>query len=210
MSAQNDFAQVVAMLSSLNTISQSAHGSDANLEYLQNELFYTIRRMVSNNRRDAIRQQDAIRRARQLEQRMTAPPPPAVIQPVRVNAVVQPVRVYALPPTRYNPLEKTKVIAKYKLEETIDCAICQETPKVKDCILTECKHYFCKGCWTGWMNAERSNKSCPTCRKEMPKITSFKARASSKPAAPAPPARPVMIIEDDDFVSHMSETIDSF
>jgi hypothetical protein len=50
MSAQNDFAQAVAMLSSLNTISQSAHGSDANLEYLQNELFNRIRSMVSNNK----------------------------------------------------------------------------------------------------------------------------------------------------------------
>jgi len=220
MSAQNDFAQVVAMLSSLNTISQNTNSSEANLRYLQNELSYAIGRMVSNNRNEAFRQQDAIRRARRLEenrirdeqrqrnfienvtrlqQRMTAPPPLDVIQPT--PAVIQ-------PSTRNNPLEKTKVVAKAKLEETIDCAICQETPKVKDCILTECNHYFCKGCWNGWMNAERSNKTCPTCRKEMPRITSFKARASSKPAAA--PARPVMIIEDDDVVSHMSETVDSF
>jgi hypothetical protein len=193
MSAENDFAQAVAMLSDLNTISQSAHVSDANLEGLRNELFYIIACMIRNNRRGAIRQQDAIRRARQIEQRMTAPRPPEVVQPARAVA---------------EPHEKTKVIAKAKLEETIDCAICQETHKVKVCILTECNHYFCKGCWNGWMNAERSNKRCPTCRKEMPRITSFKARASSKPAVA--PARHVMIIEDDDVVSHISETIDRF
>ncbi len=222
MSAQNDFAQAVAMLSSLNTISQNTNTSEANLTYLRNELSYAIGRMVSNNRRDAIRQQDAIRRARQVEenrirdeerqrnfienvtrlqQRMTAPPPPDVIQPTPyviqpTPAVIQPTPAVIQPSTRYNPLEKTKVVAKYKLEETVDCAICQENPKVKDCILTECKHYFCKGCWNGWMNAERSNKKCPTCRKDMPRITSFKSRASSKTAAT--PARPVMIIEDDD------------
>jgi hypothetical protein len=207
MSAENDFAQAVAMLSSLNTISQSAHGSDANLEYLQNELFYTIRRMVSNNRRDAIRQQDANRRARQLEENRIRDEQRQrnFIENVtrlqqRLTATTTPIPVSGTishEPIRYNPLEKTKVVAKAKLEETIDCAICQETPKVKDCILTECGHHYCKTCWNGWMNAERSNKKCPTCRKEMPKITSFRARVSSKPAAT--PARPLMIIAEDDY-----------
>jgi len=174
------------MLTNLNTISQNTNTSEANLTYLRNELYYAIGRMVSNNRNEAFRQQNFIRleqrRIRDHERQMTAPPPPAVVQPT--PDVIQ-------PRTRYNPLEKTKVVAKAKLEETIDCAICQETPKVKDCILTECNHYYCKGCWNGWMNAERSNKKCPTCRKDMPRITSFKARASSKPA------RPLTIIEDD-------------
>jgi hypothetical protein len=207
MSAQNDFAQAVAMLSSLNTISQSTHGSGANLEYLQNALFARISSMVSNNRREALLQQDAIQRAqldairehaqrRALQQRLTA-----TTTPIPVSGTIS-------HNPRYNPLEKTKVVSKSKLEETIDCAICQESPKVKDCILTDCGHHYCKTCWNGWMNAERSNKKCPTCRKEMPRITSFKARASSK--RPAAPARPLMIIEDDEIVSHMSETIDSF
>lgn len=193
MSAQNDFAQAVAMLSSLNTISQSAHGSDANLEYLQNELFNRIRSMVSNNRRAAWQERyNEVRhneehRARELEQRRSLHQPiTAATTPIPVSGIV------SQPSVRRNPLEKTKVISKSKLEETIDCAICQETPKVKDCILTECGHHYCKTCWNGWMNAERSNKRCPTCRKEMPRITSFRARASSKPAAA--PARPVMII----------------
>jgi hypothetical protein len=191
MSAQNDFAQVITMLTNLNTISQNTNTSEANLRYLQNELSYAIGRMVSNNRNEAFHQQDAIRRQRALEQRrirdyerqMTAPPPTAVVQPR----------------TRYNPLEKTKVIAKAKLEETIDCAICQETPKVKDCILTECNHYFCKGCWNGWMNTQRSNKKCPTCRNDMPRITSFRARASSK--------RTAVSVHDDDSVDSRTRMI---
>lgn len=218
MSAENDFAQAVAMLSDLNTISQSAHVSDANLEGLRNELFYTIGRMISNNRRGTIRQQNAIRRARQIEENRIRDEHrqrnfienvthiqqllTATTTPIPVSGAV------SRQTARYNPCEKTKVIAKAKLEETIDCAICQETPKVKDCILTECNHYFCKGCWNRWMNVERSNKKCPTCRKDMPRITSFKARASSKSAVA--PARRVIIIEDDDDVSHISDTLDSF
>jgi hypothetical protein len=198
MSAQNDFAQVITMLTNLNTISQNTNSSEANLTHLRNELSYAIGRMVSNNRNEAFRQQDFIRHQRALEQhrirdherQMTAPHPPAVVQPVRV--VTQ-------PRTRYNPLEKTKVIAKAKLEETIDCAICHETPKVKDCILTECNHYFCKGCWNGWMNAQRSNKNCPTCRKDMPRITSFRARASSKHTA--------VPVHDDDSVDSRTRMI---
>lgn len=179
MSAQNDFAQAVAMLSSLNTISQSTHGSDANLEYLQNELFARIRTMVSNNRFNAFHQH-AIER----DMRHATP------------IVPQPVRTDVQPPTRRNPLEKIKVIAKNKLEEASpnECAICQDTPKFKDAVCTECGHNYCKTCWAGWMNAERSNKACPVCRKEMPRITTFKARASSKPA-PALPQGTSLLIE---------------
>jgi hypothetical protein len=39
------------------------------------------------------------------------------------------------------------------------------------------------------MNAERSNKKCPTCRKDMPRTTSFKARA----------VRRLIVVEDEDF-----------
>ena len=192
MSAQNDFALAVFMLSSLNTISQSSHGSDANLEYLQNDLFNRIRSMVSNNRRQAFAQTErqqilAIHgqwRSSQMGMEGTTNIPVS-------STVSQPL-------VRRNPLEKTITIAKKKLEEDCpnDCAICQERPKFKNAVCTECEHYYCKTCWTGWMNAERSNKTCPTCRKEMPKITTFRARVSSKPVAA--PARP-MIIEEDDY-----------
>jgi hypothetical protein len=207
MSAENDFAQAVAMLSSLNTISQSAHGSDANLEYLQNELFNRIRSMVSNNRRDAIRQQNVIRYARQLEENRIRDEQRQrnfienVTRLQQMTATTTPIpvsRTVSRPPVRSNPLENIAIVAKKKLEDDCpnDCAICQERPKFKDAVCTECEHYYCKTCWTGWMDAEGSNKSCPTCRKEMPRTTSYKARASSKPVAAR--ARP-MIIEEDDY-----------
>lgn len=76
----------------------------------------------------------------------------------------------------YNQVETAKVVSKKKLEETIDCPICQESPKIKDCILTECGHYFCRGCWNDWMTRTSSSKDCPCCRTIMPEITGFKSR----------------------------------
>jgi hypothetical protein len=76
----------------------------------------------------------------------------------------------------YNQVEIPKVVSKKKLEEIVDCPICQESPKMKDCILTECGHYFCRGCWTDWMNTPTSSKDCPYCRTIMPQITGFKSR----------------------------------
>jgi hypothetical protein len=83
--------------------------------------------------------------------------------------------------TRINVV-RTKVIARRKLEEPCpaECSICQETPKYKDAVCTECNHYYCKECWDSWINAEGSNKKCPTCRKDMPIITSFKGRAPNR------------------------------
>lgn len=78
--------------------------------------------------------------------------------------------------------ERCKIIARRKLEDFCpsDCSICQEIPKYKDAALTECNHYYCKGCWENWMNAEGSNKKCPTCRKDMPIVTTFKGRAPNR------------------------------
>ena len=70
----------------------------------------------------------------------------------------------------------TKVISKKKLEEIVDCPICQESPTIKDCILTECGHYFCRRCWNDWMTTPLSNKDCPNCRTIMPEITGFRSR----------------------------------
>jgi len=89
---------------------------------------------------------------------------------------------YTVTPVRNNPVERSKVIARSKLEEfcPTECSICQETPKYKDAVYTECSHYYCKGCWQSWMNTDGSNKKCPTCRKDMPIITTFKARAPNR------------------------------
>lgn len=132
-------------------------------------------------------------------QRNTIPPAP----PRQAAPFSGPYTAPLRPSTRYNPLEKTVVVAKKKLNTDCpsECSICQETPKFKDAVCTECDHYYCKTCWTGWMNAPGSNKKCPSCRKDMPKTTAYKARASKKPTGPmTAPLRQVMIIEDDDDV----------
>ena len=81
-----------------------------------------------------------------------------------------------------NPLEKCKAVSKKMLEEKCpsQCAICQDIPKHKDAICTECNHYYCKECWEQWMNTVNGRKYCPTCRKSMPRITSYRARVAKK------------------------------
>jgi hypothetical protein len=86
-------------------------------------------------------------------------------------------------PARVVTPSTSKVMAKSKLEELCptECAICQETPKYKDALCTDCDHYYCKACWDVWMKTPTSNHTCPTCRKSDPKTTIFRMRASSKP-----------------------------
>lgn len=105
---------------------------------------------------------------------------PFTVQPFTVNPPIY--RRLFVPPVRNTPIERSKVIARRKLEELCptECSVCQETPKYKDAVCTECNHYYCKGCWENWMNAEGSNKKCPTCRKDMPRITTFKGRAPNR------------------------------
>jgi Zinc finger, C3HC4 type (RING finger) len=203
MSANNNFAEAIAALSALNSVSQSISHSDANLETLQNQLFNTIRTMVRTNRNNAILQnRGAIWHQRMVDQRMQqaiAAGNVTVRQPrPQTGPYTAPLRQ---PATRYNPLEKAKVIAKKKLDSNCpsECSVCQETPKYKDAICTECEHYYCKTCWTSWMNAIGSNKKCPTCRKDMPRTTSYKARASTTKRGTGPLSqRPIMIISDDE------------
>ena len=83
---------------------------------------------------------------------------------------------------KVNAREKTIAISKAKLNETVDCGVCQETHQVKDCVRTECGHYYCKESWHRWMDSESSNKSCPVCRAKSPKIQCFRAYAKRKPA----------------------------
>lgn len=81
---------------------------------------------------------------------------------------------YLSPP---DPVENTQIIDRSMLEEYCpnECVICQEIPKYKAAICTECNHYYCKTCWASWMNVTSTNKSCPTCRKDRPTVTAFKA-----------------------------------
>lgn len=159
MSAHREFFEAQRLL---NNLFHTGHIiNDANVDYLVTQLSEHAYRMVINNRL-AVTPTPAAR------------PPPARPPPARPPA--------ATPPVRRNPLEKSKILAKKKLEEAcpVSCAICLETPKHKDAVCTECNHYYCKTCWSNWMNAERSNKKCPTCRKDMPITTTFKARATKR------------------------------
>jgi len=99
-------------------------------------------------------------------------------QPFTVNPTIYR-RLYVAPRPS---VERSKVIARRKLEEPCpaECSVCQETPKYKDAVCTECNHYYCKGCWESWMNTAGSNKKCPTCRKDMPRVTTFKGRAPNR------------------------------
>jgi hypothetical protein len=102
---------------------------------------------------------------------MTTEPPVRINQPIRALTML----------TRYNispdPIENTEIIDNSVLEEYCpnECVICQEIPKYKDAIRTECNHYYCKTCWESWMNATSTNKNCPTCRKNRPTVSHFKA-----------------------------------
>ncbi len=184
MSADFHFSQAVRALSNLHTLSQSSYPSDANIEYLQRQLYTLIDIMVSTNRDRAYELSHGAR----IRQAIAAG-----------NITVRPYLSQPVTPIlSREPALKTKVIAKKKLEEPCpaECAICQETPKFKDAVCTDCEHYYCKPCWTGWMNADGSNKSCPTCRKDLPGITSYRARASPKPATRRPTAPLETLFED--------------
>lgn len=166
MSTDLNFTHAVRLLSDLNIISQSSHPSDANIEFMERQLAQVISTMVSNNRDRAYERSIYAHNIRRgiAGGRLAVRPYTA---PLYSNPTP--------PPSRYNPLEKIKVIAKKKLEEPCptDCAICQETPKLKDALCTDCGHYYCKSCWNTWMDSPTSNKNCPTCRKDMPKTTSY-------------------------------------
>lgn len=186
MSAYREFIEAQQLL---NTLFITGHRvSRANVDYLINQLEQRANRMVSLIR------QDEEQRVNDMP-RLQEPTSPATLRQIR-----EPAPRVVTPPPRRNPLVKSKVVAKKKLEEPCPevCTICQEIPKHNDAICTECNHYYCKSCWSSWMNAERSNKNCPTCRKYMPKITTFKARATKRLTAPInTPISSYIVIEDD-------------
>ena len=98
-------------------------------------------------------------------------------QPIRINEPIMALNMltrYLSPPVS---VENIEIIDSRLLEEYCpnECVICQEIPKYKAAIRTECNHYYCKTCWDSWMNVTTTNKSCPTCRKDRPTVTAFKA-----------------------------------
>ena len=101
------------------------------------------------------------------------------------------------PVVRRNPLEKMVTIKKADFEAPcIDsCPICLDIHKKGDSLTTECNHEFGKDCYNFWMNSLSSNKKCPTCRKDCPKVTYYKTRKTK----PIP-----LIIEDNDSETEVS------
>jgi len=112
----------------------------------------------------------------------TPPLPPPVPQARPYTGGLRLPEPNRAPPNRRNPLEKFKTISKAALEAPCleACVICMETHKKIDSVTTECGHEYGKACFNGWMNSVNSNKNCPTCRKDCPRVTLYKARASRK------------------------------
>ena len=177
MSAQ-DLTQAVTMITNLATISNSVHGSDANLEYLQNELFARIRTMVSNNRQNAFRR----RTLECIQERSREPPQERPREPPQERPREPPQERPLNTTLACLSYHRTKITLKRNLELPYPhpCMICLEKPKYKDTIETECWHHYCKTCWAGWMTAPTSNQCCPICRAYKPRIAGYRARTCSK------------------------------
>lgn len=150
MSADHEIHQVIRSIVALNDISRSTYGSVELVEVMKESVFTLITNMVEVNRQYAMR--------------------PPIIEAHKTKPIPR------------KKIPATKALSKKQLEEACpcECAICNETPAFKDAIYTECGHYYCGKCWASWMNSPNSNKKCPTCRKDMPKTTSYKARACRK------------------------------
>ena len=75
------------------------------------------------------------------------------------------------------PLQETRIIDSKEFESLCEdaCAICMETHKFGEMIVTECNHTFCGGCWNEWIARSRA-KTCPSCRKSHPSITCFESK----------------------------------
>jgi hypothetical protein len=53
------------------------------------------------------------------------------------------------------------------LKKTWDCAICQDIIKPDDLDITNCGHYFCKGCMEEHKRRGGADCKCPTCRRKI-------------------------------------------
>lgn len=168
--SQNDLTHIITRITELY-YNSSALSSQEALDAADN--IYGLTLIMVRNRRNTI-------------QPVAPPQPGPYIAPLR-------------PATRYNPLEKTKTIPKKMFEDNcpMECAICQDTPKYKDAVKTDCGHFYCKECWNSWMNAVGSNHKCPTCRKEMPRTTAYKQRKTKPLTGPISAPTRTLIIEED-------------
>ena len=60
---------------------------------------------------------------------------------------------------------KKSVSAEDYVEDT--CPICFEHLSLNPIVTTKCKHTFHEDCLSGWCRAQRGNKTCPVCRRDI-------------------------------------------
>lgn len=68
--------------------------------------------------------------------------------------------------------------ARLNTSSEMDCAICYEVPTLKNVCVTSCGHSFCNSCFDHWEEncIIVRNTTCPSCRAEKPKVTSYQPR----------------------------------
>ena len=68
-----------------------------------------------------------------------------------------------------------------------DCAICRDVPLLKNMYTTDCHHTYCITCFDQWethcIQTTAKRASCPLCRADAPKLTSYLPRKSNRVVA---------------------------
>ena len=106
--------------------------------------------------------------------------PAPIPAPDRVREYIRPrARVHMHPPPPIVETKKALSVAKLNAPCEEPCGICFEVHLVKDTLRTDCNHHFCKDQYLHWININNNanNKTCPTCRKIRPAITTYRQRA---------------------------------
>ena len=75
------------------------------------------------------------------------------------------------------------VKVKHNVIQSKECVICLEKPDFKNLLTTNCKHHFCKDCYSRWeLTSSRLNEfrniTCPYCRKVNPKTVGYIVRGN--------------------------------
>jgi len=108
--------------------------------------------------------------------------PSVPMQEVRHTLVAAPTGTWPEHWEHFTFLNKVRAIGRVKFNAVCKevCGICLNTPTMCDSVTTVCGHQYCKQCWYSWMSNATSNRTCPTCRKNLPKTTTFKLMADRK------------------------------
>lgn len=199
MEGQRHLSRAIARITLLSDVTFSGSVNDDMINVYLDSVRSELVMMVNANRR----------LANQLQMNNSLPifaAPSPTVQNIR--PATTPITVQAVIPKRI----KLKAVGGRKMEQLCpsDCTICQETPKHRDAICTDCNHYFCTNCWNQWMNSSNNReKSCPTCRKHNPNVSGFKLRAQPRPRSrqPVEGLGPAIIEPEDDLFAEEQTVI---